>query len=274
MSAGDENPSGKLPLTFPRRYRDTPTALNFPGESGEVVYGEGIFVGYRYYDAKGVEPQFPFGYGLSYTTFRLDNLRLSSDTLDLEAGQPIVASVDVTNTGGRSGQEVVQLYIADPESSLQKPLKELKGFVKVAVESGQTVTVEMPIDARSLLHYDPQLGEWCVEPGVFQVLVGISSIDVPLSAAFTARGPNPYAYGPRTTIIKLFADARAREVLAKYLPARFLSPAAVHLMLEFMPDLPLAGVLERWASPASGMDPEQIAQLKTALYAELAEIEV
>jgi beta-glucosidase len=274
LLAGDETPSGKLPLTFPKRYRDTPTALNFPGESGQVIYGEGIFVGYRYYDAKGLTPQYPFGYGLSYTTFQLENLRLSSDTLDLDSRQPIVARVDVTNTGARTGQEVVQLYIADPESSLQKPSKELKGFVKVAVEPGQTVTVEMSIDARSVQHYDPQLESWCVEPGTFQVLVGTSADDVPLSASFTARGPNPYAYGPRTTIGKLFADRRAREVLAQYLPARLASPAMTHLMLEFMPDLPLAGMLERWTSMAPGIEPEQIEQIKSRLYAELGAIEV
>ena len=271
LLAGDENPSGKLPLTFPRRYRDTPTALNFPGESGQVMYGEGIFVGYRYYDAKGVTPQFPFGYGLSYTTFRLDNLRLSSDTLDLQSGQPIVARVDVTNTGERSGQEVVQLYIADPESSLQKPPKELKAFQKVAVEPGQTVTVELPIDARSLQHYDPQLKRWCVEPGAFYALVGTSSADLPLRATFAARGPNPYAYGPRTAIVKLFADPRAREVLAKYLPAQFMSPGMAHLLLEFMPDMPLTRLLEGFMGGLAGIDAEPI---KSALYAELGEIEV
>jgi beta-glucosidase len=145
LLAGDENPSGKLPLTFPRLYRDTPSALNFPGELGEVWYGEGIFVGYRYYEAKQVAPQFPFGYGLSYTTFRLDNLRLSSNVLDIESGEPIVAAVDVTNTGDRAGKEVVQLYISDCQSTVQKPPKGLKGFVKTVVAPGQTVTVEMPI---------------------------------------------------------------------------------------------------------------------------------
>jgi len=274
LLTGAENPSGKLPLTFPRRYRDTPTALNFPGELGQVIYGEGIFVGYRYYDAKGVAPQFPFGYGLSYTTFRLDNLRLSSDTLDLDSGQPIVACVDVTNTGERPGQEVVQLYIADPESSLQKPPKELKAFVKVAVEPGQTVTVELPIDGRSLQHYDPQFKDWCVEPGVFEVLVGASSADLPLRASFTARGPNPYAYGPRTAIGTLFADPRAREVLEKYLPDRFMSPAMTHLLLEFMPDMPLGRVLEGFMGGLGGIDGQQATQIKSALYAELGAIEV
>ena len=274
LLAGDENPSGKLPLTFPRQYRDTPTALAFPGESGQAVYGEGIYVGYRYYDAKDVRPQYPFGYGLSYTAFRLDNLRLSASTLEIESGQPIVASVDVTNTGDRPGREVVQLYIADPESTLRKPPKELKGFRKIAVEPGQTVTVELPIDARSLAHYDPALARWCVEPGAFQLLVGTSSADLPLAATFKAVGPNPYAYGPRTAIDKLLADPRAREVLLKYFPVGTMPSAAVHLLNEFMPDLPLAAILDRWATMGPGMEPEQVAQLRTRLYAELGEIEV
>jgi beta-glucosidase len=274
LLAGDENPSGKLPLTFPVRYRDTPTALSFPGESGETVYGEGIYVGYRYYDAKGVMPQYPFGYGLSYTTFRVDNLSLSSSTLDIESGPPIVASLDVTNTGDRPGCEVVQLYIADPESTLRKPPKELKGFRKVAVEPGQTVTVDIPIDARSLQHYDPELARWCVEPGTFQVRVGTSSADLPMMETFRAVGTNPYAYGPRTAIGKLLTDPRAREVLSKHLPAPVTSSGTIQLILEFMPDLPLAGILDRWVAMLSGIEPEQVAQLQTRLYAELAEIDV
>jgi len=274
LLAGDENPSGKLPLTFPRQYRDAPTALSFPGESGQAIYGEDIYVGYRYYDAKGVRPQYPFGYGLSYTAFRLDNLRLSTSTLDIGSGQPIVASVDVTNTGDRPGREVVQFYIADPESTLRKPPKELKGFRKVAVDPGQTVTVELRIDARSLAHYDPALARWCVEPGSFEVLVGTSSADLPLAAMLKAVGPNPYAYGPRTPIGKLLVDPRALAVLSKYFPAGTMSPAAVHLLNEFMPDLALAAILDRWATMGPRMEPEQAAQLRTRLYAELGEIEV
>jgi beta-glucosidase len=274
LLAGDENPSGKLPLTFPKRYRDTPTALTFPGESGEAMYGEGIYVGYRYYDAKGVSPQYPFGYGLSYTTFRIDNLRLSSTTLDIESGPPIVAAVDVTNTGARPGKEVIQLYIADPESTLRKPPKELKGFRKVAVEPGQIVTVEIPIHARSLEHYDPELAQWCVEPGAFQVLVGTSSADLPLVATFRAVGQNPYSYGPRTPIGRLLGDPRAREVLSRYLPDAMMSPAVVHLLNEFMPDLPLAVVLGRWVTTMPEIEPEQATQLQARLYAELSDIEV
>jgi beta-glucosidase len=115
LLAGDENPSGKLPLTFPVRYQDTPSFLNFPGEFGEVRYGEGLYVGYRYYDVKALAPQFPFGYGLSYTQFVLSNLRLSAETVNLDANETLTVSVDVTNVGECAGQEVVQLYISDTE---------------------------------------------------------------------------------------------------------------------------------------------------------------
>ncbi len=121
LLAGDENPSGKLPLTFPKRDSDTPTAINFPGDETQVVYAEDIYVGYRYYDIKQLEPQFPFGYGLSYTRFELSNLRLSAPTLDLDAGETLSVLVDVTNTGPRAGREVVQLYLSDVEATLCAP---------------------------------------------------------------------------------------------------------------------------------------------------------
>jgi beta-glucosidase len=273
LLAGDENPSGKLPLTFPKVYRDTPSALHFPGEFGEVWYGEGIFVGYRYYEAKQVAPQFPFGYGLSYTTFRLDNLRLSSGVLDVESGEPVVAAVDVTNTGDCPGKEVVQLYITDCRSTAQKPPKELKGFVKAAVSPGQTVTVEMPIDARSLQHYDPQLKQWCVEPGAFEMLVGTSSADVPLRASFEAIGPNPYAYGPRTAIGTLLGDPRSRAVLLRFLPTE-VSAGMLGMLARFAPDMSLETLLGSWMTRAPQADVGQLSALKARLYAELAAIAV
>src|SRR5439155_9320786 len=136
---GAVNPSGKLPQTFPVRLEDNPAYINYPGENGRVRYGERIFVGYRYYEKKKVEPLFPFGFGLSYTSFAYDNLRLSTDVL--APGKRLTVSVDVTNTGQRAGQEVVQLYVHDVASRLARPPKELKGFAKVALAPGETKTV-------------------------------------------------------------------------------------------------------------------------------------
>ena len=139
------------------------------------------------------------------------------------------------------------------------------------------MTVEMQIEAQSLQHYDPQLKAWCVEPGVFQVWVGTSSRDLPQRATFVAAGPNPYGYGPRTSIRRLFANPQAWQVVQKYIPPQMRSPMMMGVLLEFMPDLPLAGILERWAAPGrTGMNvnAEQAEQVKAQLYAELAEIEV
>ena len=187
--SGDVCPSGKLPVTFPKRYKDTPTHLNFPGEFGEVIYGEGIFVGYRYYDTAEVEPLYEFGYGLSYTSFELSNLTLSDDTLDLERSGGLTVSVDVTNTGARCGKEVVQLYVQDVSSSARKPVKELKGFAKVSLKAGETQTVRFHITRDSLAHYDAREKQWVVEPGLFRVMVGRSSRDICATSEFSAAGP-------------------------------------------------------------------------------------
>ena len=133
---GDTNPSGKLPQTFPARLEDTPTSLKLPGENGKISYGEGIFVGYRYYEKKKVAPLFPFGFGLSYTTFSYSPLRLSAQ--QISPGDTLQVSVDVTNTGQRAGKEIVQCYVHDEQTSLHRPEKELKGFAKVLLGAGRT----------------------------------------------------------------------------------------------------------------------------------------
>ena len=177
---GDVNPSGKLPTTFPARYEDNPAAINYPGENGKVLYGEGLFVGYRYYDAKKVEPLFPFGHGLSYTTFEYSNLKLSTDHFAEQDGLDV--SLNVSNTGKRAGQEIVQLYVHDLQSNLVRPEKELKAFCKVALAAGETKTVSFHLDKEAFWYYDPAKGGWIVEPGEFEIIVGASSRDLRLHA--------------------------------------------------------------------------------------------
>jgi beta-glucosidase len=275
LLAGDENPSGKLPLTFPVRYQDTPSFLNFPGEFGEVRYGEGLYVGYRYCDSKGLAPQFPFGYGLSYTRFELSNLRLSTETLDYDAHGSILVSVDVANVGKRPGHEVVQLYIADLESTPRKPPKELKAFQKVYVAPGETQTVVLTIDERSLQHYDPIKKAWCVEPGGFRVLVGTSAADIRLGAEFRAVGTNPYGYGPETPIVEIMGDPRAVAVLQKHLPTEVASPRALRGELIYGPHRSLDAI---WASRFDRALADRSANEREAIrgqvYQELSEIEV
>ncbi|MGQ9780604.1 MAG: fibronectin type III-like domain-contianing protein, partial [Bacillota bacterium] len=171
---GEVNPSGKLPVTFPRRLEDTPAFLDSLGGL-EVRYGEGIFVGYRYYDRRGIAPLFPFGHGLSYTTFAYDEFVAPRQA---RIGEPVRLSVRVTNTGPRAGKEVVQVYVRDVESSLPRPPKELKAFAKVALAPGESKTVEFALDGRAFAFYDPYRGRWTVEPGEFELLVGSSSRDI------------------------------------------------------------------------------------------------
>ena len=171
---------GRLPATFPKRLADNPAYLNYPGENGHVLYGEGLFVGYRYYDARGIEPLFPFGHGLSYTRFDYADLRLS--TTELSPDQSLSLSLNVTNVGERAGSEVVQVYVGDVASRLQRPEKELKAFAKVHLQPGETCTVSLTLDADAFAYYDPAQPGWVTEPGEFELLVGRSAADVRLRA--------------------------------------------------------------------------------------------
>ncbi len=180
---GDVNPSGRLPQTWPARLEDNPAYLNYPGENGKVYYGEGIFVGYRYYDKKRIQSLFPFGYGLSYTTFQYSNLTLRSQEFSPE--EMIEINVDVQNTGTTSGKEVVQLYIQDSNSTLMRPEKELKAFKKISLKPGETRTVTFTIGPKSLAYYNPAHKSWIAEKGDFKVLIGSSAEAIHLQDQFT-----------------------------------------------------------------------------------------
>jgi len=183
---GDVNPSGKLPTTFPKRIEDNPAYLNYPGENGEVLYGEGIFVGYRYYDRKRIEPRFAFGHGLSYTRFRYGELRLDRERMAMDG--ELGVSVEITNSGERGGSEVVQLYLRDLECSLSRPDQELEAFAKVALEPGETKTVRFTLTRSALSFYDPARGGWVAEPGEFEIRVGSSSRDIRARARVVLEG--------------------------------------------------------------------------------------
>jgi beta-glucosidase len=176
---GDASPSGKLPITFPKRLQDNPSYINFPGEGGKVSYGEGLFVGYRYYDKKGVEPLFPFGFGLSYTSFEYSNLRLEPEEFNISEGLRV--SLDVRNTGSRSGKETIQIYVRDVHSSLIRPEKELKAFTKVSLKPGEKTMVTVQLDKEAFWFYDATQGAWITQPGEFEILVGASVQDIRLT---------------------------------------------------------------------------------------------
>ena len=172
---GDANPSGKLPVSFPRRLEDNPTHLYYSA-GRDANYGEGVFVGYRYYDKKQVAPLFAFGHGLSYTRFEYSNLQVAS-----AAAGPLAVSVDVKNVGSREGSEVAQLYLGDEATqNVVRPVKELKGFAKVRLAPGQTQTLRFVLTPRDLAYFDVHVNDWVVTPGVHRIFMGSSSADIRL----------------------------------------------------------------------------------------------
>lgn len=183
---GAKNPSGKLAETFPIKLSDNPSYLNFPGDGDDVTYAEGLYVGYRYYDKKQMPVLFPFGYGLSYTTFAYANARADGPTIS--DGDTLIARVDVTNTGKVFGKEIVQLYVASAHEGVSRPVKELKGFAKVALAPGETKTVSFTLDRRSFAHYETYLHDWYAENGAYTLLFGASSQDIRLQLPVTYTG--------------------------------------------------------------------------------------
>lgn len=173
---GDVNPSGKLAETFPIKLEDNPSYIFYGGEKDKVEYREGIFVGYRYYDKKNAEVLFPFGYGLSYTTFEYSNLRL--DKKSMKDTETLKVCVDISNIGKVFGKEVVQLYIEDLESTVIKPIRELKGFTKVALNPGETKTVKFELSKGDFSYYNIEINDWYVESGEFNIAIGKSSRDI------------------------------------------------------------------------------------------------
>ncbi len=182
---GAYSPSGKLPASFERRWEDNATFNSYYPAKGEkrVRYSEGIFVGYRHFDRSPTKPLFPFGYGLSYTTFAYSNLAITPRAGGLS--EPVMVSFDVTNTGSRSGAEIAELYVGDSHASVPRPVKELKGFARVNLDSHKTQHVTIQLDRRAFSFYDVSKKGWNAEPGEFLLLVGASSDDIRLKGSFT-----------------------------------------------------------------------------------------
>ena len=210
---GDVNPCGRLPESFPLKLEHNPSYLSYGGEGNTAVYNEGVFVGYRYYDKKAMDVLFPFGHGLSYTTFAYSNLRLSADSI--QDTDTLTVQVDVTNTGSLAGKEVVQLYVGDVESSVFRPVRELKGFEKIALESGQTKTVTFTLSKRAFAYWNVQLSDWHVETGLFRIEIGRSSRDIVLSADVTVESTAtvPMEVSVNSIFMDLMKNPKAMAVL-------------------------------------------------------------
>jgi beta-glucosidase len=175
---GDLNPCGHLPDTFEKRWEDSPAYGNYPGDpanGGTVKFEEGIFVGYRWFDKKDIAPRFPFGYGLSYTTFRLADLQFSQNSGN------VTASAKVTNTGGRQGACVVQLYVRPLDRSIDRPVQELKGFTRIDLQSGESKAVKIALNKDSFATYDEKKHAWIYPPGQYEIALGTSSRDISCS---------------------------------------------------------------------------------------------
>lgn len=270
---GKANPSGKLAETFPLKLSDTPAYINWPGEAGQVRYGEGLFIGYRYYEAKQVPVLFPFGYGLSYTTFNYSNARVSAKTFKDVDG--VVVSVNVTNTGKLAGREIVQLYVHDQKSALVRPEKELKGFAKVQLQPGETKSVSIPLDFRSFAYYHPKYKRWITEDGDFDLLIGASSADIRCGLTVTLESSLdlPCILNNESTVREWLADPRGNAVLGSCYPRiesevrkmfgddgedRYASEGATGMdVMEMFNDMPLVSVL-MFLKNAWSVHPEDI----------------
>jgi beta-glucosidase len=253
---GMVNPSGKLAETFPLKLADTPAYINYPGSHGQVRYGEGIFIGYRYYDMKEQPVLFPFGFGLSYTTFEYGAPRVSATSFRDVDGMTV--SVDVTNTGPVAGKEVVQVYVRDHAADLVRPPKELKGFAKVALQPGETKTVTIPLDFRAFAYYHPAYAQWITEDGAFDILVGASAADVRGTVTVEVQSTLnlPSVLNRDSTLRDWLTDRRGKVVFGPMYQqmraqmARVLAGGGEEVSnigmdpMGFLMDMPLLGVLD------------------------------
>jgi len=255
---GRVNPCGKLAETFPLKISDTPAHLNWPGGAGEVRYGEGLFIGYRYYDAKEMPVLFPFGYGLSYTQFAYSNAKVSAETFGAADG--LTVTVDVTNTGDLAGKEILQVYVHDQQSGLVRPEKELKGFAKVELQPGETRSVSIPLDFRAFAYYHPEYKEWITEDGDFDILIGASATDIRHTLKVTLESSLglPCILDKESTIREWMADPRGKAVFGSFYDQietmsrkifgggdeRYGNESAIGMdIMDMMNDMPLVSVL-------------------------------
>ena len=271
---GETNPSGKLAETWPIKLEDNPSYLNFPGESGIVEYREGIFIGYRYYDKKKMDVQYPFGHGLSYTTFEYSDIRLSADTItDTDS---LTVTFKVRNTGSRFGKETAQLYTSVYGSAVRRPVRELKGFAKVALAPGEEKEVSITISAKAFAYYEPKIGDWFIERGKARVEIGASCRDIRLGADLKVDSAMelPYTFTKTSTIGDLTKTAKGREVFAQMLAGMGMSPddldpdkapadaeqdeamgaGAARMRAKMMIEMPLSALVSYGVMPAEALD--------------------
>ena len=276
---GRLNPSGKLAETFPIKLTDTPAHLNWPGGAGRVQYGEGLFIGYRYYDAREIPVQFPFGFGLSYTTFTYSNPHLSAETFKDVDG--LTVSVDITNSGSMPGKEIVQVYVHDRKSGLVRPQKELQGFAKVELQPGETRTVSIPLDFRAFAYFHPKHKQWITETGEFDILIAASAADIrhKQKVMLESTLSLPSLLDKESTVREWMADSRGGAAFAPFYEQLAIqsrktfggeddggNPDGLGMdIMDMFQDMPLVSVLmfqqSAWPKPADEMVNDMLTQV-------------
>ena len=227
--SGRKNPSGRLAETFPLRLEDTPCYLTYGKGFDNAVYQEGVFVGYRYYTSRKMETAFPFGYGLSYTTFAYSDLQL--DKKEMSDKEHVEVSVKVKNTGKRAGKTVVQLYVAAPETEVVRPVRELRGFEKVSLEAGEEKTVTFTLDERAFAYWNTQIHDWYAEEGSYQVMIGENADQMCLSGEILVHPTKeiPKVYSLNTCLGELMRDPKAQVVMAPFMQGMAQNDAAMDM---------------------------------------------
>ncbi len=218
---GEVNPSGKLSETYPIKLSDNPSYLNFPGDHGDPIYAEGVYIGYRYYEKKRQQVLFPFGYGLSYTEFEYMDIKIDKDRITDK--DTVNVSVDVWNVGRYKGKEVIQLYVSENNSRVTRPLKELKGFKKIELEPSEKKTVTFTLDKRSFAYYETSIHDYYVKSGDFTIMIGAASTDIRQTVQVNVEGTTelPTCFDRFTAIQDIIDSRKGKEILGPVLDEIF-----------------------------------------------------
>lgn len=249
---GEENPSGRLAETWPLKLEDNPSCLNFPGVDGQVNYREDIYIGYRYYDKKKMDVLFPFGHGLSYTTFVCSDLKLDQEVI--KDTDTLTVTCRVKNTGSRAGREAVQLYVRQSQPHVSRPVRELKGFESISLEPGQEKEVRFVLDRRSFAYYEEKLHDWHVESGEYVIEIGASSRDIRQSGCVQVQGTGeiPVTFNYESTVGDLMKTAKGKAFVQQMMEKGGGAPAgnmeamgegSAKMMQNMMLEMPLRSIV-------------------------------
>lgn len=279
---GKVNPSGHLPETFPLRLQDTPCYLTYGGENDRSEYTEGVFVGYRYYTSREMPVLFPFGHGLSYTTFeyrnlKIDNFENSIKKIHVRESDGIKVTVDVSNTGSRTGKDVVQLYVSAKDSKVIRPVRELRGFEKVELQPGETKTVSFELDSRAFAYWNKDISDWYVETGAYEIQIGKNAQEILLSVEVEVESEKMIkkVFHMNSTLGEIMADPKGKAVLEQAMSAGAMGSGAAEvaegaqaddaISAEMMAAMMEAMPLRQMLSFVPGVTRESLEQMVAAL---------